>query len=439
MMSDLILEEIDNNRELYIDFLITLIKADSYNPPGNENNVAEQIEKFLKKFNVKSEKKIFGKNRANLFAYLHEDFKGKNLLFNGHMDVVSPPIETVKKEGKLYGRGATDMKGNLAAMVIALTLLQKFNKGISGNVILNAVADEETGKSLGTKWCLDHFLRPKEIKCDFAIVGEFTGFGNLGKGILVGEKGSLKVKIITHGKTAHSSVPHTGINAVDEMLKIFNELPKFVKTLPINPKFKKITKRLSKHIGKKRDSKELYNTICNIIYTILKIESPGTEETSKNVLPDKCESTIDFRFPSGYDEEGVFNALNEYLRKKGFSFDPNSEGYIELENEGGFGASLWNDWEGSEHITKLSEIVTSIYHKKPFIGLFPAGTDAEYYREKDSKNSLKYCEKYCEKVILLGAGDYTLAHSPEEYVELEDFINIIKVYTLFAYHFLTSN
>ena len=219
------------------------------------------------------------------------------------------------------------------------------------------------------------------------------------------------------------------------MRKIFNELPKFIQSLSADPDIEKIITLISEPLSKNKDSKELHDTICNITYAIIKIKSSSKAIDAKNVTPDYCESTIDFRFPSGYEKDAIILALEKYLKKRGFSFDSSSEGYIELENIGSFGASLWEDWESSKDITTLSEIMTSIYKKKPFIGLFTAGTDAEYYREKDVEKGFP---KYCEKVVLLGAGDYTLAHSPDEFVELEDFINIIKVYTLFAYRFLTD-
>ena len=135
MSEELIFNEIENNQDEYIEFFRELLQAESYNPPGNEKNVALIIDKYLKNANIKSEIFPFGDNRANLIAYLNDNFKGKNLLYNGHMDVVPPGNEeewkypplsaTLKRKKYLYGRGATDMKGGLAAMIIALQILKK--------------------------------------------------------------------------------------------------------------------------------------------------------------------------------------------------------------------------------------------------------------------------------------------------------------------------
>ena len=137
MSEELIIKEIESNQEEYIEFFRELVQTKSYNPPGNENNVAIKIESYLKNLNIKCEVLPFGENRANLIAYLNENFDGKNLLYNGHMDVVPPGSEEdwkypplsafIKRKKSIYGRGTTDMKGGLAAMVIALRILKTLN------------------------------------------------------------------------------------------------------------------------------------------------------------------------------------------------------------------------------------------------------------------------------------------------------------------------
>ena len=136
MSEELILNKIEQGKEEYIEFLVKLVKSDSINPPGNEKNVALIIEEFLKGMGIKTDIFPFGNNRANLIAYLNDSFEGRNLLFNGHMDTVPPgseedwkypPLSALIKRNKLmFGRGTTDMKSGLAAMVIALKILSLF-------------------------------------------------------------------------------------------------------------------------------------------------------------------------------------------------------------------------------------------------------------------------------------------------------------------------
>jgi len=165
LSEELIINEIENNKDEYIEFLKILVQTESYNPPGNEKNVALKIENYLKKVGIQCEIFSFGENRANLVATLNDNFEGKNLLYNGHMDVVPPgslqewkypPLSGTIKRKKIFGRGTADMKGGTAAMVISLKILKKLGLKTSGNLIINAVADEETGGMLGTEWCNSH-------------------------------------------------------------------------------------------------------------------------------------------------------------------------------------------------------------------------------------------------------------------------------------------
>ena len=102
MNEELILNEIENNSEEYIEFLKDLIQTESYNPPGNEKNVALVIKKYLEDANINCEIFPFGDNRANLYCTLNDNFNGKNLLYNGHMDVVPPGNEEDRKVSDKY-------------------------------------------------------------------------------------------------------------------------------------------------------------------------------------------------------------------------------------------------------------------------------------------------------------------------------------------------
>ncbi|MFX1502377.1 MAG: M20 family metallopeptidase, partial [Promethearchaeota archaeon] len=243
MSEDLILNEIDNNAEEYIEFLRELIQSNSYNPPGNEKNVALKIENYLKKAGIKCEIFPFGENRANLVAYLNDNFEDKNLLYNGHMDVVPPGIEEEwkypplsaiikgsKAKRKIFGRGSVDMKSGLAAMVIAFKILKKLDIINSGNLILNAVADEEVNGDVGTLWCLENVLKSKKL--DFVIIGEPTGIDPLSKAVIIGEKGRVAVKIITNGISGHASVPIMGRNAIYMMSEIIQNLDRLESIFP---------------------------------------------------------------------------------------------------------------------------------------------------------------------------------------------------------------
>lgn len=450
MSEELIHNEILTNKDEYIEFLRKLIQAESYNPPGNENNVALLIEDYLKGSGVNVETFPFGDNRANLFVSLNDNFNEKNLLYNAHMDVVPPgkkedwkydPLSAFIKRNKLiYGRGSSDMKAALAAMIISLKVLKNLDISLSGNLIINAVADEETGGNLGTNWCIENVLKPRKINCDFIVVGEPSGLAPLPKAIILGEKGHLIIKIVTHGKSAHSMVPNMGINAISMMSKIIENLELLDKFIPkIEPPFS--LDELKNLLSEVFPNEEIFNRIFKEQPLLQNFITALTQFTKglnvikggikANIIPDYCEALIDFRLLPGQNSEIILEGLKKLVNHVGFKskddsnveFEDSSVS-LEIYNEGA--ASIWKEYAKSEDVHKFKEIVEKIYNQKSFYCLAPGSTDAHYYRNSG----------YCEKTIQFGPGKATMMHAVDENVEIQDFINSIHVFTLFAYNYL---
>jgi len=450
MSEDLIRKEIETNKNEYIEFLRRLIQTESYNPPGNEKNVAIVIEDYLKNQNINFEVFPFEENRANVLIYLKSKFNDKNLLYNAHMDVVPPgneedwkypPLSAYLKRKKLiFGRGSSDMKAALAAMVISLKILKKLNLKLSGNLIVNAVADEETGGKLGTKWCLENVLKTKNIKSNFIIVGEPSGLAPLPKAIIIGEKGHLLLKIITHGKSAHSMVPDMGINAIYMMSKIIENLSSLDNFIPnIEPPFSLI--ELKNLVSSAFPSNEIFEKIFDeqpLLQNFLASLTKFTKSLNVinggikgNIIPDHCEAIMDFRLLPGQSSKIILEGLKKLITHIGFKVKELSEDIdidsfvsIEVYEEGA--ASVWKDYENSDEIKEFKKIVEDIYGKKSFFALAPGSTDAHYYRNSG----------YCLKTIHFGPGKAADMHAINESIEIEDFLNSILVYTLFAYQFL---
>ncbi|MFX0030829.1 MAG: M20 family metallopeptidase [Candidatus Hermodarchaeota archaeon] len=447
MSEELILNEIEKNREEYIEFLRNLIQAESYNPPGNEKNVASIIKKYLKDANLNCEIFPFGDNRANLYCALNDKFDGKTLVYNGHMDVVPPgneeewkyhPLSASIKRKRVYGRGAIDMKGGLAAIVIALKLLKKLSLKLSGNLILNAVADEETGGFLGTKWLVENKLTT--IECDFVIIAEPTRLEPLGMGAIVGEKARIEIKIVTNGISSHAAIPFAGKNAIIMMSEIIQNLDKIEEYIPkIEPPIS--LTELKENMSVAFPSKEIFEKILeeqpflqNIIKSnlqIVKSLNMINGGIKSNVTPDLCEAIMDFRLLPNHTTDMVLEALKKVITDLGYeirdkpSGDP-EEIFVYLEVLKDSTPSYWKDWRNSEELKDLNSIVEKIYKKKTIPFFFPASADALFYRNSG----------YCPSTILFGPGMATNAHAADEYIEIQDFIDAIKVYSLFAAKFL---
>jgi len=445
-----ILNEIDQHKEEYIEFLKKIIQADSINPPGNEKNVALIIEEYLKGEGIKTEVFPFGENRANLIALLNNNFDSKCLVFNGHMDVVPPgdekewkypPLSAFIKRNKfMFGRGTIDMKTSLSAMVIALSVLKKFNIKTTRNIVLNAVADEETGGELGAKWCLENYLQPKNLNCNFLIIGEPTTLNPLPKAIILGEKGHIQLKIITYGISCHSSIPFVGKNAISMMSEIVLHLDEMDGFLPkVEPSMSE--ERIKELMSAVFPTKEIFDKVYNeqpIMQNFVKSLIQCTKSINmisggikENVIPDRCEAIMDIRTLPGQKTEMLVEALKKLIEKIGYEVRNTPHGnpedvfvYLEVIRDGE--ASYWKNWEKSKKLKYLYSLIERIYEKRPFYSQLPAGSDARYYRESG----------YCNKTLLFGAGNASKAHTIDESIELEDFIKVIKVYALFSFDYL---
>ncbi|MEJ2250728.1 MAG: M20 family metallopeptidase [Candidatus Lokiarchaeota archaeon] len=448
MIKDHILAEIKTNKDKYIQLLRKLIQTDSYNPPGNEKNLAIVIKDFFKAHEIECD--IFPldeDNRANLLGYLNKNFEGKNIIYNAHLDVVPPGFEEewkypplegkIKRNKYMYGRGAADMKGGLAAMMISLSILKSLNLNLRGNLIFMGVSDEETGGALGTKRLLDTKLR--EIHSDFIVIGEPSGIDPLPKAIILGERGHLQLKVIANGVSCHASMPQMGINPIYIINEIITNLDKIDDHIPnVEPPLS--IDQLKELMSDAFPSKEIFERILadqELLQNVIKSLTTFTKTSTmikggikENVVPDICELVIDFRLLPNQDPNDIINALKKLVNKLGYEIREEAKGkpeevFVSFEIIHQSEGSYWKNWKKSKDLKKFYEITKTVYDKTPLYFLFPACADAHYLR-KD----------YCESTILFGPGNARTAHATDENIEIKDFINSIKVYTLFAYELL---
>lgn len=194
-----------------------LVRAPSENPPGNEAPAAAVAERWCREAGFGVERIEDAPGRTNVIATLDSRKPGPTLLFNGHLDVVPivdqslwefPPFEAVVNGGVLHGRGSADMKGAIAAAVVAGHALRE--TGFAGRYVLHLVADEEVFGPHGTIALRDR----DRIVADAAIVGEPTSLR-----VGVAQRGLLWTRVTTHGEAAHGSIPDRGVSAIEAMAR----------------------------------------------------------------------------------------------------------------------------------------------------------------------------------------------------------------------------
>lgn len=270
--------------EQSLDVLKDLVAIKSDN--DNELKVASYLKDLLAKYDIESEIKIIRDNRANLVAEIGH---GKPVLgISGHMDVVaagnlddwnSDPYQLTEKDGQLYGRGATDMKSGLAALII--TMIELHHQGLpqKGTIRLMATMGEEVGEE-GS----GYFLKDGSMDdVDGLVIGEPSGY-NIG----YAEKGSMDIKFTSKGKASHSSMPEKGFNAIDPLMNLL---------IDANKTF--------------RDENIKHDSISPLIFNTTLING-GTQVNS---IPDHAEAEINARTIPEYDNQKVIDVLNDLVKK----------------------------------------------------------------------------------------------------------------------------
>lgn len=190
-----------------------LIRIDSQNPPGNEKRIAFFVKDVLAKSGLATRFVECGKDRLNTITVLKSPRAKAALLVTPHLDTVPagrnwkfPPLSGLVYKKKMYGRGASDCKANLAVGMEVVRSIAEEKRALDYDIIFAATADEEAGSYHG----LIPLLAKKMIRPDFALILDADDFN-----IIVAQKGLLHLRVDIAGKKAHGAYPERGINAID--------------------------------------------------------------------------------------------------------------------------------------------------------------------------------------------------------------------------------
>lgn len=223
------LMDFEIDREYVLEVLTQMVRTDSRNPglvedgPGEEE-IAALIAGYLSDLGLSTTVHRMAPNRVNVLGVLAGEGGGRTLMLNGHTDTVGvegmeDPFSAAVREGKLYGRGAQDMKGSLAAMLGALKALVDGGIRLRGSLLFAAVADEED-RSLGTRHLIQRYT------ADGAVVTEPTDME-----VVIAHRGMLWYEVETLGRAAHGSRYQDGIDAITQMGRFLKELDRLQQDL----------------------------------------------------------------------------------------------------------------------------------------------------------------------------------------------------------------
>src|ERR671923_2956549 len=211
-------------REEVTELLQELIRVDTTNPPGNETAAAELLRAYLEDSGVSCELYAKIPERANLVARIRGRGDGPRLLFLSHTDVVladasewsADPFGGELRDGQVWGRGALDMKGQVAASAVAIASLAREGFEPAGDLIFAACADEEVGAGFGLQWLVES--HPDAVRAEYCI-NEGGGDRLILDGRVfyvcsTAEKMSAPFRLTVHGRSGHASRPGLADNAL---------------------------------------------------------------------------------------------------------------------------------------------------------------------------------------------------------------------------------
>jgi succinyl-diaminopimelate desuccinylase len=364
-----------------------LVRIRTVNPPGDEIKAAEYVASTLKQAGLDAELVEHTPNRASMVARLKGSGRKPALLYNGHLDTV--PVGSEKwdhepfggeiADGKIWGRGASDMKGGLAAMMAGMKAVARAKAPLQGDLIFAATAGEEVDSLGATSVAAIPGLGPLQA----IVISEPSS-----NEMFVAEKGAFWLELTTHGRTAHGSMPEQGRNAILMMMKLLEELEK--QTIPFqeHPLVGGFTRSV--------------NTIAGGVKT--------------NVVPDSCVATIDMRTVPGQDHRAIRKQVEDLIAELGRRI-PDFKVTLKVTND----RPPLETSTAEPAVQKFMEVLSRIR------GATPVPKGVAYFSD-----AVVFVPALGAPMILCGPGEARLAHQPNEYVEISSLVQSAKIFALAA-------
>jgi acetylornithine deacetylase/succinyl-diaminopimelate desuccinylase family protein len=373
-----------------------LVRIPSPNPPGDTREITHFLQETLQKRGLHGVLYRVEKKHVSLVVRIEGIGGGKSLLLNAHIDTVPigdranwtlDPFGAEIKNGKMFGRGSTDCKSGVAAIIIAADAVNRAGVQLRGDVILAMVAGEETLSDKGTGYLLQKEL----IHGDAAIVTEPTtlpseDLSDQPLQIFTSGRGLAWLEITVEGKAAHAKVTHLGVNAIEKMAKIVLALQ--------NIEF----------------PRHLRHPLSGMPTLNVGVIEGGT---SPSIVPDRCQIILDRNIVPGENSATVIEQITEVinrLKKEDSSLKATiktlkAEDPVEIS-------------QNEQLVKVLNQSITAGLGVEAKIGGMIGTNDSRFLIRKGIPT------------VVCGPGTTTQSHNRDEYVEVESIANAAKAYAL---------
>jgi acetylornithine deacetylase/succinyl-diaminopimelate desuccinylase-like protein len=317
------------------ELLQRLVRFKTVNPPGDEREAIEHLAAYLSQAGFKTEVLAAESHRPNLVADLEGQTDGPTLCLLGHADtVLADPSEWSHDpwsgdidDGYLWGRGALDMKSQVAAeAVAAASLVRSGWRPHRGQLKLVVSADEETGGDLGARWLTE--THPERVRCDLLLnegggsVFEFEGRRRYG--VCCAEKGIFRFQLTARGTAGHASLPKTGDNALLKLGPVLQRLARAQIAFELTEASAALLRQLGADPEDPARAIELVSASGPELLTFLEpmlgvTLTPTMAHASDkvNVIPSRATLKVDCRVPPGLGEQVARKRIEEALGDDG--------------------------------------------------------------------------------------------------------------------------
>ena len=402
-----ILDAVRAEKTPIVDFTRDLVAIASENPPGLF--YSECVEVLTRKLTevgldfevvevpVDSSTCLEENGCTRLAVLAHYGDGDPKLFFHGHYDVVpsdNPDLfEPIIRDGKLFGRGSSDMKSGLAAMVYAIKAIKTCQIDLNGSIRLAIVPDEETGGVLGSRYLTESGM----IATDG--VGMLTAEPTSGA-IWNASRGAISLLIRVKGRPMHVGLQHNGINAFDNMVVVANALTDLKR---------EVEKRTTEYNVFPEEARR----------SILMLGGRCEGGTNFNLVPGECSFTVDRRINPEEDlhteKQRLLDVLDS-LRDGGIDLD------VEVLQEGGSAGVA----DSNPVALALANNVESITGQRPQFEMCPGLLEIRFY----AANGIP--------AFAYGPGLLSVSHGPNEYVPVDNIIDSTAIYALTALDVLSA-
>lgn len=394
-----------------IDLALPLIATPSPNPDGDTRAVAALAADLIRTHVPGAEIELHpgSQDIVNLVARIRGGRPGRRVVFNGHLDTypvgtpaqwsVNPAGEI--RDGRLYGRGAADMKGGIAASIVAMAALAEQRAHWNGEAVLALAGDEETMGPLGTRLLLDSVPHA---------TGAATIIGDAGSPMVArfGEKGFIWIEITAEGKAAHGAHVHLGVNAMDR-LRVALDRVSALRDLPVAmPDQVRSAIAAAKSISEPLSGIGEADVLSAVTVNI-GIVSGGT---SPNLVPSAAHAAVDIRLPVGVTAKTVLASLRQGLDLPGITwrvlrcFEPS---YTNPDDR---------------LVRCCVAAAAEIMGKAPAVNMRVGGSDSRWFRMAGIPT------------VVYGPTPYNMG-APDEYAEISELGIVSRVHALTAFDLLT--